>query len=445
MRLPIVVAACLLAAVPGLADAQAPAGPVAPYAPTVTPSGAPPLSQTLTLAEALRLAELASPAVKLREAQLVAADGAQQQAAALLANNPELSIERSRTQTRLTPPPDERSSGWAIALAQSVEIGGQQARRREAAAAVLEALKAEIADARRQARSDAALRFHSVLTAQRRVQIEQRAVELFDSTAQAVSKRRAAGEDTRLDANVALVEAESARNALAVAREQWMDARAELASALQLPPASLPGVSGDDSTDTGDSLPYGLEQLSTSVLASPRLRALAAREQAARSRLELERASRLPDVTVGASIGREGPTAARDRVTMLSVSVPLPLFKRNQAGIGQAISDVSTAEIERSTALRDQQAQLHRLWSRLASQRERIQRIQRALLPASADNQQLASKSRQAGQIGLLDQLLISRQTLDAERELNDALAEFNSTRIELESVANWPQEGSAR
>ncbi len=40
------------------------------------------------------------------------------------------------------------------------------------------------------------------------MRIEERSVELFDNTAQAVSKRRAAGEDTRLDANVALVEAE---------------------------------------------------------------------------------------------------------------------------------------------------------------------------------------------------------------------------------------------
>ena len=52
---------------------------------------------------------------------------------------------------------------------------------------------------------------------------------LFDSTAAAVEKRRAAGEDTRLDANVALVEAERARNQLALAQEQLLEARAALA------------------------------------------------------------------------------------------------------------------------------------------------------------------------------------------------------------------------
>jgi cobalt-zinc-cadmium efflux system outer membrane protein len=67
------------------------------------------------------------------------------------------------------------------------------------------------------------------------------------------------------------------------------------------------------------------------------------------------------------------------------------------------------------------------------------------LLPASADNQQLAAKSRQAGQIGLLEQLVINRQTLDAERELGDALAEYHATRIELVNAAGWSQEGTSR
>ena len=270
-------------------------------------------------------------------------------------------------------------------------------------------------------------------------------MELFDSTAQSIALRRTSGEDTRLDANVALVEAERARNALAVAREQWLDARSELAAALQLPPSAVPSVAGELATELGTGLPYSLDQLVTAAQALPRLRALSARENAARARLGVERASRLPDLTVGLNVGREGPGNARDRVTMLTLSMPLPLFKRNQAGIGQALSDVTTSEVERAVVIRDQEAQVRRLWSRLGSQRERVQRLQRTLLPASSDNQQLAAKSRQAGQIGLLEQLVINRQTLDAERELGDALAEYHATRIELENAAGWSQEGTSR
>ena len=425
MRFPLLALAFVLAALSVPASAQTAAG-----------------TAPLTLAEALRLAETASPAVRAREAQLAAAEGTRREAASLLFNNPELSVERTR---RSAATPDGNAREWGLGIAQPIEIGGQQARRREAASASMEALRAEIEEARRQARTEASLRFHAVLAAQRRLQLEQRSVDLFDSTAQAVAKRRSAGEDTRLDANVALIEAERARNALAVSREHLQDAKAELATALQLPPSTVPEVVGDLGVPSGAPLPYRLDQLLVSKQALPKQRALAAREDAARARLGVERASRYPDVTVGLNVGREGPADGRERVTTLTLSVPLPLFKRNDSAIGQASSETTQAEIERNAAARDGQAQVRRLWSRLDSQHERVARLQRAMVAASADNQQLAAKSRQAGQIGLLDQLLVNRQALDAERDLNDALAEFHATRIELENAAGWSQEGTAR
>lgn len=425
MRFPFLALAFVLAASPTPASAQS----------TLA-------ARPLTLAEAMRLAETASPAVRAREAQLAAAEGYRQEAASLLFNNPELTADTTRRQ------PDAPAGSWnewSGGVAQPFEIGGQQARRREVAAASLEALRAEIEDARRQARAHASLRFHAVLAAQRRVQLEQRSVDLLDGTAEAVAKRRSAGEDTRLDANVALIEAERARNALAVSQEHLLDAKGELATVLQLPPSAVPEVAGELGVPSGAALPYGLEQLLASAQMLPKQRALSARETAALARVDLERASRYPDVTVGLSVGREGPADGRERVTTLSLSVPLPLFKRNDAAIGQALSEATQAEIERTSTTRDAQAQVRRLWSRMESQRERVARLQRAMLAASTDNQQLAAKSRQAGQIGLLDQLLVNRQALDAERDLNEALAEFHTTRIELENAAGWSREGTAR
>jgi len=406
-------------------------------------SSVPAAAQTaapLTLAEAMRLAETAHPAVRSREAQRAAVEGARRAAAPLLANNPELSAGQTR---RRLDAPGSNASEWTFGIAQPFEIAGQQSRRREAAAASQDALRADIDDARRQARADAALRFFNVLAAQRRVQLEQRSLELFEGTAQAVARRRSAGEDTRLDANVALIESERSRNALAQAQERLLDARSELGTALQLGPEAVPEVVGELALPVGEPPRSDLNEMLARVEGLPRQRALAAREEAARARVGVERASRYPDVTVGLNVGREGPSEARERVTTLTVSVPLPLFKRNDAALGQALSEATQAGIERTVATRDAQAHLRRLWAQLASQRQRVQRLQDTMLAASADNRQLAAKSRQAGQIGLLDQLLVNRQALDAERELNDALADFHATRIQLEYAAGWSQEGT--
>lgn len=430
----------MLAVALGLcAAAQAqPQQPATPPGPIAASQAVDP-SRTLTLDEAIQIAERASTNVRLREAQLVSAEGLRREAASPFFNNPELSAEQARRRPNEGGEPT--STDRTVGLSQAIEIGGQQGRRRQAAAANLEALQLEIEDARRQARADAMLRFNAVLNAQRRVQIEQRAAQLFETTSQAVARRRSAGEDTRLDANVALIEAERARNSLAVAQEQLVEARAELAALLQLPAAQLPTVAAPKPSDLAVNSSFNLEQLLLAVQNHPRVRSLASREQVARSRLAVEQAKRLPDVTVGMSVGKEGPPNGRERVTTLSLTVPLPVFNRNSAAIGQAVSDLTQAEVERSAGTRDAEAQVRRLWLRLSSQRDRVLRLQDAIVAAARDNQQLASRSRQAGQIGLLDQVQVNRQAVDAERELIEAQSEFDTTRIELERAAGWPQE----
>ncbi len=52
---------------------------------------------------------------------------------------------------------------------------------------------------------------------------------------------------------------------------------------------------------------------------------------AARARLGVERASRLPDLKVGVSVGREGPGTARDRVTFEVPASTWQMWKKRHA------------------------------------------------------------------------------------------------------------------
>ena len=141
-------------------------------------------------------------------------------------------------------------------------------------------------------------------------------------------------------------------------------------------------------------------------------------------------------MTVGVTVGREGPGEARERLSTLTVSVPLPLFKRNALGIGQARSELSQVQIEREATGRDVRASVNALWLKLASLESRVRRLQDSMLPALADNQKLSIKSQRAGQIGLLELIVVNRQALDARRDLIDALADYHATRDALEAAA---------
>ncbi|MBU0588331.1 MAG: TolC family protein [Gammaproteobacteria bacterium] len=392
----------------------------------------------LTLQEALTHAALVNPTLRAKQAQLDAAEGARTDANALLFNNPQLSVEQTRRQVPQSGSTDERRNEWGAGLSQAFETGGQGRFRREATGAALDALRYEIADTQRQVRSEVSIRFYRVLALQQRIELETQALKLFDDASVAVQKRRRAGEDTKLDANVALVEAERARNQLALAQEQLTEARNELAARLQLAGSALPQAQGDLAPATTS---YNLNELLNHLETQPRLLALTERMKAAKARFKLENASVYPDVTVGLNVGREGSISARERLTTLSISLPLPLFKRNAAGIGQASTEATQAQIDREAAVRDARANVTTLWFRLVSQEQRVRRLQESVVPALTENQGLSIKSRQAGQIGLLELIVVNRQALDARRDLNEALLDYHTTRATLELTSGWPRE----
>ena len=427
--LAIAAALCVCSAI---AEAQSPA-PVSPSAPF-------PELGPLTLEKALRQASIANPALRAKRAQLSAVQGAQADAAAFFRSNPELSAASTRRDVPQTGVGSDRYREWSAGISQPIEIAGQRGFRRDATAAAAAALSAEVNDVERQARADVAERFYKVLALQQRVELEERAVSLFATTADAVQKRRAAGEDTRLDANVASVEAERARNQLAVAQEQLLDARSDLAAKLQLTPQTLPQAVGELTLSPSAA---NLSELIGGAAANPRLRALAERENAAAARLRLERANRYPDITAGVSVGREGPGTGRERLTTFSISVPLPLFNRNRGAIGQALTDRTQAELDRQTTTRDLQGSVIALFAKLNSLEARVRRLQDSVLPALEENQQLSQRSRGAGQIGLLELIVVNRQALDARRDLIDAMTEYQSVRIALELAAGRPLQGN--
>lgn len=397
---------------------------------------APAAEPALTLERAWQLAEEANPELRAAQAALAAAEGQLADARGLLWNNPQLAAERDRRRVAQPSASADIQREWRAELSQTLEIAGQHGHRRAAAEQELSAVKENFEETRRQVRAEVERRFVRVLALQTRTATESELVGLIRDAAGAARKRFEAGEDTKLDANLADVELGRAESQLEAAREQSIQARAELAAALQLPAESLPEAQG--ALGAAAAPPYSLDELQAAAAARPRLRALEHQEQAARSRLGLERAAAYPDVTVGLFAGREGPGEARERITGLSVSLPLPLFRRNAAGIGKATTELDQTRIERQAVLRDTRATVFALWQRLESLRARVQRLEQLVLQRLQENQRLSAAAYRAGEIDLTRFLLATRQVLDTRREVLEATTELALTRVELEQAAGW-------
>lgn len=394
--------------------------------------------QSVTLEEALALADQRNPAVLASRAATSASLGELVDSRAPLWNNPEIVTESRRRALEQVGAPNVRRYDVGIGLSQRFELGGQQQARRGAAEANQRAVEQSIEDVRRDVRAEVSERFFQVISLQQRVQMEAQALDLLRQAAELTGKRVRAGEDNRLDGNLAAIEAERGANQTALATEQLAQARVTLAMHLQLEPESQPEAIGDLDVQPSE---YTLNDLLMSAVRRPKLRLLAAREETARRRLDLERGMTYPDLTIGLFYSPEKNIDSQDRVTTLSLALPLPVFRRNAAGIGKAQSDLDQARVERQAAERDSQAAVNALWQRLQSLQKRVDRLQRAVLPSLEDNQRLSLAALRAGEIGLPQFLLVRRQVLDGRRDLLEARTELRLVRVALETAAGWPGE----
>jgi cobalt-zinc-cadmium efflux system outer membrane protein len=389
----------------------------------------------LTLDDAVRRAEEANPALLGARAAIHAAEGQLAESRAPLWNNPEVAVDLTRKRIPAAPEPGNRAQEWRAGISQAFETGGQQGLRRQAAEAERIALADGIAEARAALRAEVEQRFVQVLALQRRAELERQTVALVDQAATLMEKRLQAGEANRIDTNLTRVEAARAANQLTQLDEQLTQARAELSALLQLSPDEQPEAIGDLRRDAS----YTLDDLLRAAERRSQLEFFARREEAARHKLELERASRSPDLTLGVFGGREGPSDLRENVLGLSLSAPLPLFRRNEAGIGRAMTELTQIQVERQAAERDARAGVRAQWQRVAQLEGRAKRLRQAVLKVLEDNQRLSQTALREGEIGVAELLLVNRQVAEVRRELLEAEADLRLARVALEKAAGWP------
>ena len=385
----------------------------------------------LTLEEAWQRAEQVHPELRAALAEVLAAEGELKDAHAPLWHNPEVSTELA---SRSLPAPAGRAREWGIGIEQTFETAGKRSYRRQAADLRLAGLRDLFGEVRRQVRAELEQRFFRVLGLQSQLRVESEALKLAEEAADAVDRRVKAGEDTRLDGNLARVEADRMRNQTARLSEELTEARAALAAFVLLPAEELPQAVG--ALERSNAL--SLERLLDSARSRPLLSALARQEEAARARVRLEQASVYPDVTVGLGVSKEGAADARERITSLGFSLPLPLFRRNTGGIARAASDLSRVGIEREAVSRDIPARIRELWIRRESLRNRVELLESSVLPKLEENQRLSLVSYRAGAIGILELLLANRQVVEGRRDAIEAATELSTVESQVKGAAGW-------
>lgn len=187
--------------------------------------------------------------------------------------------------------------------------------------------------------------------------------------------------------------------------------------------------------------PPALDAALAALARRPDLQALSARAEAAD--LEGRAAARgwVPDVTLGVGTKRADSGFGHDHGTLFSVSIPLPVFDRQQAGERRAAAEALHARAEHSLArvraegeLRGLHRQAERLTAAAADYRARA-------AGESAELLRIAEAAYRGGESSLLELLDAYRGALDTELAALDLEWKARQARIDYDLLTGSPAE----
>ena len=377
-------------------------------------------AEPLSLAKAIELALEGNPEVAAAKRQWEATEGQVLQGRSR--PNPELaySLEDTRSKTR--------TQSWQLNL--PVELGGKRAARTKAAEKTREQAQAQLAELQATVRANVAAAYFDVLTAQERLVLARDSAALAKSSTDTVSKRVAAGKVSPVEESKARVAEAGVRVELAQAASEQRNALSRLFALLGRIDAPYTVLEGK--AENLPSVP-SLADLQPLISSAPGV-VLARIEVDRRKALtDLEQSKRVPDVTV--SVGMQRSNETQRNVLLFGVSVPLPVFDRNQGNLLEALKleDKARDELQAATV---------RLHSEVAQARERlstitaeVQSLQQEVLPGAKSAYDAATIGFENGKFNFLEVLDAQRTYFTAKSQYLKALGEAHRAAADIDRL----------
>lgn len=372
----------------------------------------------LDLFGALELAERLHPDLAQARARVEASEGRALQAG--LWPNPQ-ALGRMESA-----PFEGRTSGdaeYLAGLSQRIPVGGRLGAAREAERLETERLRKELDLTLVELRSRVHGAFATALFATEVVNVQSDTLQLARRSVAVARARRDAGDLTADD--LARVELEEARARLEEDKARGLRdlAFVSLAAAVGDPAFRIGSVEGV--LESALELP-SLEAVLVGLESGPHAELARWDVEAARARVDLARADRVPDVTLDLLYRRVGisDTDAFD----VGVSIPLPLFDRQQGRLREAKAGVREAEGRARLARGEAVRRAREAHVRLGEALGHARLVRDEILPRAETVLKAAEARHAAGDLSLADLLPIRRDyaavglaRLDALREVMEA------------------------
>jgi cobalt-zinc-cadmium efflux system outer membrane protein len=324
--------------------------------------------------------------------------------------------------------PNGDTTDYDITLSQPFELGGRRCARIAAAQAGVERETATSRDVARRLLRDVSVAFVRGVAAKERLSLAEASSKVADELFQSMSRRYQAGDVPILNVNLARNSAARSRAEVRAAQAAYASAIGDLRILLGMRVDEPLGIAGN----LQDRKRFDVSTLIAEAGDRPDLRALAAEKSEAQADIRLGRGFQWPIVAPAFSYKRD----QGDRIMQGGLSFTLPIFNRGQElqAVGQARMrrlDRELAATKSAVSIEVQTA--HDVYN---LQVAAVEELERDALPSLAENETLARRSFEEGEIGLAELLLIRRDAFELRSVYTDRLFDAAVAGIELESRA---------
>ncbi|WP_060484840.1 TolC family protein [Pseudomonas sp. NBRC 111123] len=376
--------------------------------------------QGMSLPEALSAAFAYNPELAAAGRAIGIAEGERRQAGLL--PNPELAWEMEDTR--------RETSTSTVTLSQPLELGGKRGARIAVAGAGQAIAQLDLERQRNGLRADVVQAYHAALRAQTAVELAQQSQALTERGLRVVQGRVSAGQSSPVEATRAQVQLAQAQAEVRRAETQRTVAYQALSRLTGSPLATFDALQASNlspgQAPSADTLLAQVEQTAEWRLA-------AAQVERGEASLGSEKALRIPNLTV--SVGSQYSREDRERVNVVGLSMPLPLFDRNQGNVLAAARRADQARDLRNAVELRLRSETRSAVDQWRTAMQEVQAYDRTILPSAQQAVDTATRGFEMGKFAFLDVLDAQRTLIDARGLYLEALAAATDARAQVERI----------
>ena len=331
----------------------------------------------------------------------------------------------------------------SLGVSQEFYLAGKREKRLAVAERELNMYRWQLADRERLLREEVKTTFCDVLLTQQRIALSDRSIALNQQLLDVSKERLAAGDIPELEMNLVKVELARSEGFRIDAEKALNRNQAKLRTLMGLSPGESPTIAGVLETDIV--LTNNLLDLKQLALGKrPDLKALEAEKGRAESDIILAQAEGIPNITAGLAVSRDttameiGGVEGKDTAYIigLKLSMPIPVFDRNKAGVQEARAKRSSTENRLLDATRNTEREIETAYASLLNAEKVISLYKSSIIPQLEENLKLTQEAYRLGEVGILAVIQEQKKFFEVSEGYLTALHDRQIALVKLESAS---------